>query len=98
MKLFIRPEAEADLADAFDWYEDKKAGLGYEFLDEVASVLRQINENPQRYPAIYLVARRALVRRFPYKIFYLFEAERIEIIGVIHAKRDAAYWKQRVSN
>ncbi len=28
----IRPDAEADIADAFDWYEAHVHGLGSEFL------------------------------------------------------------------
>jgi hypothetical protein len=32
LQIFIRPEAEADLAEAFSWYEDHRQGLGYDFL------------------------------------------------------------------
>ncbi|MFV1950438.1 MAG: hypothetical protein ACC630_00565 [Nitrospinota bacterium] len=32
----IRPEAEDDLEKAFSWYEDKRKGLGYDFLLRVA--------------------------------------------------------------
>ncbi len=31
LELIIRPEAEADIADAFDWYESRVRGLGSEF-------------------------------------------------------------------
>ena len=48
--LIIRPEAEADMTEAFDWYEERKAGLGHEFLAEVRSVFRQVEENPLRTP------------------------------------------------
>lgn len=27
-RLIVRPEAEAEMSDAFDWYEDRSAGLG----------------------------------------------------------------------
>lgn len=30
--VIVRPEAEDDLKDAFSWYEDKRTGLGYDFL------------------------------------------------------------------
>jgi hypothetical protein len=36
--LIIRAEAEADLTEQFDWYENRKRGLGYDFLAEVQSV------------------------------------------------------------
>jgi hypothetical protein len=38
----FRPEAEADLADAYRWYEDKRVGLGDEFLDTVDRVVAQL--------------------------------------------------------
>ena len=28
LELIIRPEAEADIAEAFDWYEKRVPGLG----------------------------------------------------------------------
>ena len=31
-RLIVRPEAEEELTDAFDWYEDRVPGLGSEFL------------------------------------------------------------------
>jgi plasmid stabilization system protein ParE len=94
--VIVRPEAEADLAEGFDWYEERREGSGYEFLREVRSILAQIEENPLRNAVLYQNVRRALVRRFPYKVFYFFEAERVEIIGVIHAKRAPEFWQKRL--
>jgi hypothetical protein len=48
--LIIRPEAEADLAEGFDWYEQRRSGLGNEFLNEVNTRLRQIEANPLGHP------------------------------------------------
>ena len=50
--LIIRPEAEADLAEGFDWYEQRRSGLGGEFLNEVQTRLRSIEQNPLRYAAV----------------------------------------------
>jgi ParE toxin of type II toxin-antitoxin system, parDE len=79
--LIIRPEAEADLVAGFDWYEQRRRGLGDEFLNEVQTRLRMIEENPLRHAVVYRSARQALVRRFPYKILYLFEGQRVEVLG-----------------
>lgn len=65
----IRPEAEVDMAAGFDWYEDRRDGLGHEFLKEVKAVFKKIEDNPLRHPVMYRDVRRALVRRFPYKVF-----------------------------
>jgi len=95
-RLIIRPEAEADMAEQFDWYEGRKQGLGHEFLAEVRSVLRRIEENPTRHAQTYRNVRRAFVRRFPFKVFYLFDGGKVELIGVIHARRDPQRWQRRV--
>jgi len=74
-----------------------KLDLGYEFLAEVRSVFQQVEQNPLRHAEIYHQARRVLIRRFPYKVFYVHEGEKVEVIGVIHAKRDPRFWQSRAS-
>jgi len=46
-ELVIRPEAEQDLTESFAWYEDKRKGLGYDFLLQVDAGLRFIARNPE---------------------------------------------------
>jgi len=94
--LIIRPEAEADMAQGFDWYEERRAGLGEEFLQEIRARLSLIEENPLRHATVYKTARQTLVRRFPYKVFYVFEEDRIEVLAVAHAKRDPKFWQKRI--
>lgn len=31
-RLIIEPEAEADIADAYRWYEERRSGLGDDFV------------------------------------------------------------------
>jgi plasmid stabilization system protein ParE len=95
-RVVVRPEAEADMAEGFDWYEDRRDGLGQEFLAEVKAVFKMIEDNPLRHAVMYRNVRRALVRKFPYKVFYYLEADRAEVIGVVHAKRHPRFWQQRV--
>lgn len=95
-ELIIRPEAEADMAEAFDWYDERRAGLGGEFLAEVNAVFEKVIEHPLRFAVLYRDVRRALVRRFPYKVFFYIEAHKAVVIGVIHAKRHPRAWQSRV--
>jgi hypothetical protein len=95
--LIIRPEAEADLAEGFNWYEERRTGLGFEFLNRVNLVLSKIEENPLRYSGTYQNVRLALVGKFPYKILYLVEEDHAEVIGVVHVKRSPQFWQKRVS-
>jgi len=40
--VIVRPEAEDDLKEAFSWYEDKRVGLGHDFLLQVNAGLNFI--------------------------------------------------------
>jgi plasmid stabilization system protein ParE len=95
-ELIIRPEAEADLAEAFDWYDERRAGLGDEFLAEVDAVFEKVIEHPLRFAVLYRDVRRALVRRFPYKVFFCIGDNKAVVIGVIHAKRHPRVWQRRI--
>ena len=97
-RVAIRPEAEDDLKEAFFWYEDKRQGLGYDFLLQVEAGLRFIERNPKVFPPEYKGTRKYLVKRFPYKIIYLLEEERIIILAVIHIKRSPILTKERIDS
>ncbi|NES23247.1 MAG: type II toxin-antitoxin system RelE/ParE family toxin [Symploca sp. SIO3E6] len=68
--LIILPEAEQDVAQAYIWYEERELGLGEEFLRCVDACIQLIRRNPQTYQVVYQSYRRAVVRRFPYVVFY----------------------------
>lgn len=68
-KLLIRPEAESDIADAYNWYRVQAEGLSGEFLRAVDACLSSIEREPLAYAIVHKQVRRALLRRFPYSIF-----------------------------
>jgi len=95
-ELIIRPEAEADLADAFAWYEDRLQGLGADLLRCVDAVFNAIIRNPRQYPQVHRTIRRALTRRFPYEVFFVEDDTRVVVLAVFHAKRNPQRWKERI--
>jgi plasmid stabilization system protein ParE len=95
-RLIVRPKAEADMVEAFDWYEERRPGLGHEFLGTIRSVLQAIADHPLRHSVIYREVRRALPRRFPYKVLYFVQSDEVQIIGVIHVRRHPLAWPRRV--
>jgi len=44
--LIIRPEAKTDLLDAFQWYQEQRPGLGFDFKLCVDEVISKIQRNP----------------------------------------------------
>ena len=89
-------EAEGDLAQAFDYYEAQLSGLGQEFVDSVEHQLERILEIPAQYQVLHSDVRRAVIRRFPYAILYLVEAEVVVVLAIEHQARDPDRWKQRL--
>src|SRR5689334_11530137 len=72
-KLVVAPEAELDLSEAYAWYETRRAGLGEDFLSSVEASIERICRQPLSYSIVHETYRRALVRRFPYCIFFDYE-------------------------
>lgn len=95
LPLSIRPKAEAELAEAFDWYEARVPGLGSNFLLSVDAVLSAIARNPRQYPVVHKDTRRALTRRFPYQVLFAAEESRIVILAVFHVSRNPKAWQDR---
>lgn len=94
--IIIRSEAELDIQDAFEWYEAQAPGLGSEFIRAIDNCLSGIGRNPLAYPSVHKQARRALIRRFPYAILYVFEQEFISVVACFHGKRDPKSWQDRL--
>ena len=90
-----RPVARREFDEAVDWYNEK-ANLGAAFISEIEAVLNGIVAAPQRHALVSDAVRRALVQRFPYSIFYRMTAAGIEVLGVIHHRRDPAIWMRRI--
>lgn len=95
-KIYVRPEAEVDLKDAFEWYERQREGLGSYFLLCVDETIAKIQREPELYPLVHKHVRRALMRRFPFGVFYLVDQETIILLAFFHGRRNPGEWKARV--
>ena len=69
-KLSIRKEAEADIAEAYQYYESCREGLGADFMLCIDESLSRIQRNPKQFRSVLDRIRRALVKRFLYGIYY----------------------------
>ncbi|WP_204140041.1 type II toxin-antitoxin system RelE/ParE family toxin [Halomicronema sp. CCY15110] len=68
--LVFRPEIRDELDEAFQWYECQKADLVDELLDCIDAMLNRVYLIPEAYPVVYRDVCRAVVKRFPYAIYY----------------------------
>ena len=95
--ILIDPEAEAELNSAAEWYEQRKDGLGVEFLDEIGEATTAIRRHPKAFPLFRDTAiRKFVVRRFPYIIFFEDMESYIWVYAFAHEKRKPGYWMKRI--
>lgn len=95
-ELIIRKAARLEAAEAYDWYEERKHGLGGEFLTAVEAVVAVIQRTPERFPVVLGPARKARLRRFPYAVFYIWRDDLISVIAIFHAKRNPQVLLERL--
>ncbi len=95
-RLIVRPLAEDDLLESQRWYEAQRSGLGGEFRAAIDGVFTRLVENSEIYPEVYRGLRRAVVRRFPYLVYFSVEEEVITVVACLHSKRRPGLVHRRV--
>jgi len=95
LEILISREARADIAEAVGSLDEISSVLPHRFGIELERVYAAIGEYPQMYPLVYKNFRRALLRRFPYSVFYVVEQSLALVVGVVHQSRDESTWKRR---
>ena len=95
MRCVVRPAAAADIDEAFLWYEAQRVGLGRQFLAAADTLINAIAEHPLRYPVIRRNTRRALLRRFPYAMYFRIYDDVIVVVACMHGRRNPRRWQVR---
>ena len=97
-RVIYTEEAEVDVISHYNWYESREPGLGEDFLRCVEACVLSIQRNPRLYPFAVDDFRRALVRRFPFEVFYEFIQNSIVIYSVFHSSQDPEKWRARLKD
>jgi plasmid stabilization system protein ParE len=92
----FHPEARLEFRGSIQWYREQSPPAAVGFRLEVAAVIREILEAPDRWPKYLYGTRRVVLRRFPFSIIYLDEPVAVILVAVAHSKRKPGYWKRRV--
>jgi plasmid stabilization system protein ParE len=88
-------EAARDLDEAFSFYEQRRPGLGREFLFQVAASIELAKEMPHAWPLVSGEDRACRVQRFPYRLVYFVKSDGMVVLAVAHYKRRLNYWVKR---
>jgi len=94
VKVRILSCAEREFADAVDFYNTERPGLGYEFAQEVQNTLDRIGAFPEAWPLFSNRTRRCIVRRFPYGVLYQVRADCVLVVAFLHMKKSPNTWQQ----
>jgi plasmid stabilization system protein ParE len=90
--LEILASAAFEMDAAFAWYEQRQAGLGTDFLRACDAAFSGIARVPEAYREIRPQVRRALLRRFPYMVFFRASSERVVVLAVVHVRQSPDVW------
>ena len=95
-RVWFLPAALVDVETAFEWYEAERQGLGEEFVQAVQAGLDHILEFPAACPVARRDARRYLIERFPYCLYYREVGEGLVVVALLHAARDPDLPRRRI--
>jgi plasmid stabilization system protein ParE len=74
----------------------KRYSRGEDFLGRVDACIQAILRFPEMHALFHKSYRRALVRRFPYAVFYEYAGETVTVYCVFHTAQDPEKWRQRL--
>ena len=95
-QVVVRSQAETDMAAAAAWYDQQSPGLGTEFLRAIDVGIASVARNPAMFATVYRNVRRALLRRFPYGLFFVLSNKSVVIIACLHGKQSPSRLKSRI--
>lgn len=90
--MSLRRRALAELEAARDRYA--LVGHRDSFLDELDAVFEAIQVMPLRFPVVYGTIHRALLRRYPFAVFFRIRAnaEHVVVLAVFPQRGDPTGW------
>jgi hypothetical protein len=90
LPVVFRQAARREVIDAARTDEQQRRGMGSLFLDEVARIEAHLSDAPGLYQVVIEGVRRAVLRRFPFGVYYLEEKQRIVVLAGLDLRRDPA--------
>jgi plasmid stabilization system protein ParE len=101
VRLELHSEAQAELRSAALWYDERRPGLGDEFISEISASLDRVRDTPESYPAWPgtraegPLIRKATIQRFPYVIAFEEHERHLLVLAIAHSKRRPLSWLTR---
>ena len=97
-RVVLTPRALADVDDASVWYDKQRQGLGAKFRTFLDRTIERIIRTPEMFEVVHEGVRRAILRRFPFCVYFRVEGSRVVVLGVIHTSRSDEVWRSRIED
>ncbi|MGH7480879.1 MAG: type II toxin-antitoxin system RelE/ParE family toxin [Longimicrobiales bacterium] len=95
LPVFRRPRADADLVEAVLWLrENASPAIAVDFVDRVEEALALLSRHPLAGSGLVGIRlgipglRSFHVTRTPYVLLYLADSRRVDLVRVLHGRRD----------
>ncbi|WP_299892353.1 type II toxin-antitoxin system RelE/ParE family toxin [uncultured Lacinutrix sp.] len=92
--LEVKDEANLEIIEAYLYYEEKRLGLGEEFLEHLETYFDRITVNPKHFPQKRKPYREAFIKRFPFLIIYETAKGKVIVYSVFNTWQNPEKKKQ----
>ena len=94
-RVFVLPDAEAEIAAAFAWYFERNPQAADAFRSQVLEVVDSLSDRPTRWKTGEDGSHRRVLRHFPYTVIFDVEDDAVYVLAVAHQRRAPGYWRTR---
>ena len=95
MRFVLHPDAANEIKQTTAFYKKQQAGLEKRFIESLEECIEKVCAHPLRYKIIEGDIRQHRLAHFPYLLIYQVQNEQVEIIALMHIRRQPDYWKVR---
>lgn len=95
MRVELRTETRIDLVNGAEFYDNVSHGLGERFLDCVREDLALLDSTAGIHE-LYRGFHRALVKRFPFAVYYLVTSDVVDVVAVLDCRVDPKSTDERL--
>src|SRR5690349_14765143 len=94
-EVILLSEAETEILEALDWYDERSPLAARAFVYELNGVIVRAARSPETWPKIFGGARRIVFPHFPFSLVFRMIGDVVEVVAVAHQRRRPSYWRNR---
>ena len=87
-KLIIKPSASIEIEEVISYYSNINKTLAKKLEKEIRVCFTKISKSPESFQFRYKIIRVIWLNKFPYGIYYVFDADDVSILAFWGEKED----------